>query len=543
MKHQRNRRRSVASVVSLVVIAVLAWVFVAPLALGGRNSYLVTSGISMLPGIERGDLVVTRRTAEYRVGDVVAYREPRIGAVLHRIIDIQEEEGGRFVLQGDNNDFIDPYRPAESEIMGRLWLHVPGVGSWLTKAREPRNAALLAVAGGMVLSVPVGSRQVRQSRRHHGYGSGGGQGFSQPPQPKRGLTLGPAGQVLGMIVGVVALVSIALAGWAFSSPTERNATLPVNYEQRGEFSYTAEMQGTVYPNGKATTGEPVYRQLTDEIAVGFDYQLVSDAAAAVSGTYRIDAVISQDDGWSRLLPVVDETRFEGTAANIRGVLDLDAIQSEIDSARKQTGLDSQPLRSYAVTLVPTIALEGLLGTATFQETFAPELRFTVEPLVVKVAAGSPGVEDATPFRTVATGAVSESRTVPNTIALPGYELTIADARGVAQIGLALTIVGGFALVVMVGLASNADEPARIRSRYGPLLITLRGSDLGDNVRLIEVGSIEDLVKVAEREGRMVLHQESGAIHQYFVQDIDVTYRYQSRPASNGRPRARAERAL
>ena len=95
----------------------------------------------------------------------------------------------------------------------------------------------------------------------------------------------------------------------------------------------------------------------------------------------------------------------------------------------------------------------------------------------------------------------------------------------------MAVAGGLLLIVVIVVASGGDEPSRIKARYGPLLVALRGIDVGDDGRLIELESIEDLAKVAEREGRMILHRECGSVHQYFVQDVDVTYRYQTRPVA------------
>jgi signal peptidase I len=526
---------------TLAAVLVMAWIFLAPLPLAGKNSYLVTSGTSMLPDIKRGDLVVTRRVSVYRVGDVVAYREPRIGAVLHRIVAI---EGEHYVLQGDNNDFLDPYRPMNSEIMGKQAVHVPGAGTWLARMRQPRNAAMLALAGGMVLAVPAGANKAQQSRARQRRGSGSHyQPTSSPPGGGGGLVPGPAGQLVALVVGCVVLFSLVLAGLAYSTSTERRAYVPLSYEQRGEFSYSAEMSGTVYPGGVATTGAPVYRKLADEMAISFDYSLTSDLPANVSGVYRMDAVISQDDGWKRSVPVVETTAFEGTHVSVQGVLQLDVIQAEIDSAREQTGLDSQPLRSYTVSLVPAIEVDGTLGSVGIAETFAPGIDFIVEPLLVKVKVSSGMGDEANPFSAVTTGTVSDYRSVPNHVALPGYQLPVETARRIAQAGLAVSVLGMLVLAVIVVSASTGDEPKRIRVRYGPMLVSLKGSDLGEIVRLIEVQSIDDLVRVAEREGRMVLHQESGSIHQYFVQDADVTYRYQTNPVPAVRGRRDLERAL
>ena len=42
------------------------------------------------------------------MGDAVAYRSASLGTVLHRIVDERVEDGQRrFVMQGDNNGFVD----------------------------------------------------------------------------------------------------------------------------------------------------------------------------------------------------------------------------------------------------------------------------------------------------------------------------------------------------------------------------------------------------------------------------------------------------
>src|SRR3954470_24782486 len=90
---------------ALVVLAVAAWLLLAPTQIGGENSYVTTSGISMQPRFHSGDLAVVRPTDHYRVGDIIAYRSTVLRVVvLHRIVAIK---GDHYVLKGDNNDFLD----------------------------------------------------------------------------------------------------------------------------------------------------------------------------------------------------------------------------------------------------------------------------------------------------------------------------------------------------------------------------------------------------------------------------------------------------
>jgi hypothetical protein len=349
--------------------------------------------------------------------------------------------------------------------------------------------------------------------------------------------------MVALAVGIIALASLALAALAFSQPTTREAAVPASYEQRGEFTYAADVSGTVYDTGMATTGQPVYRQLADEIAITFDYELSSELPSAVEGTYRLDAIVSQDDGWSRSIPLVSQTAFSGGAAQVTGTLDLREIQSVVDSVRQQTGFADDTQRGYSLNIVPTIAVEGALGGAMIEDTFAPELGFVIEPLVMRLATSQPAAGEADPLLPTTSGSVDQLRTVPNHILLPKLNVNVTTAQQLARFGLGLSVVGGLLLVVFAWHSSKADEASRIRARYGTMLIALRGSDLGSTGRVVDVATIEDLMKVAERESRMVLHQEHGSTHHYFVQDVDVTYRYQTSASRTMGAQPRAESAL
>src|SRR5262249_58397496 len=106
----------IAGAVALAVLG-SAWFFLAPPWLGGSTSYVMTEGISMQPRFHTGDLAIVRGTADYAVGEIVAYRSRRLRTiVLHRIIG---RDGDRYVFKGDNNNFVDPEHPARDQLAGR----------------------------------------------------------------------------------------------------------------------------------------------------------------------------------------------------------------------------------------------------------------------------------------------------------------------------------------------------------------------------------------------------------------------------------------
>ena len=75
----------------------------------------------------------------------------------------------------------------------------------------------------------------------------------------------------------------------------------------------------------------------------------------------------------------------------------------------------------------------------------------------------------------------------------------------------------------------------------PCWLDVRDSNLSVGRSVVEVASIDDLAKIAERNSRMILHQAHAGEHAYFVQEDDITYCY--RPASGATPTAVATRAV
>jgi signal peptidase len=157
--------------VGLLVVAAVAvgwFVLLRPVALGGPATYLVVSGDSMEPSLHGGDFVIVRSDAPYGVGDVVAFRvpdgDPGAGSlVIHRIVGGDGRQG--FVMQGDNKNAADPWRPASTEILGRRWIAVPGSGRLLLAAKSPIVLAALLGASAGLLVLASGSGKTHRPDR------------------------------------------------------------------------------------------------------------------------------------------------------------------------------------------------------------------------------------------------------------------------------------------------------------------------------------------------------------------------------------------
>lgn len=154
----RQRHRSLRTIVGwlLTLAVVVGWtLFLRPQSLGGTASFVTVDGVSMTPTMHSGDLALVERKPSYHVGDVVAYRIPRgyPGAghnIIHRIVGGDAQRG--FVTKGDHNKYDDYFwHPKGSDVIGKVWFHVPGLARDMGMLRRPVPFALVVGLATFVL--------------------------------------------------------------------------------------------------------------------------------------------------------------------------------------------------------------------------------------------------------------------------------------------------------------------------------------------------------------------------------------------------------
>jgi signal peptidase len=163
-------RRRVVRLTAWAAVAglVVAWaLLLRPQFLGGPAAYVVVSGVSMEPSLRNGDLVIAHRRSSYRIGDTVVYRVPEgeTGAgslIIHRIVGGSAASG--WVVQGDNKDVPDLWRPQSDDVVGSLWASMPGAGSILGQAMSPLALASISTLIALLLGLPAAAAGAVESR-------------------------------------------------------------------------------------------------------------------------------------------------------------------------------------------------------------------------------------------------------------------------------------------------------------------------------------------------------------------------------------------
>ncbi len=551
---------------ALFGLAFASWMFLGPSNVRGPVAYLVTSGNSMEPYLHRGDLAVVRAGKNGSVGDVLAYRNSQTGQrVLHRVI---AKERDRFVLQGDNNSWVDTFQPTSEDLVGRLWFRIPKAGMVVEWMRAPLHAALL-MGGGVAMSLSLGLPPTRRKWR--------GLRLRNRVRGHRGLLLaasGTAGQnALGIGLGVVVL-ALAASVVLWTLPTTHVSTAHLEYEHRGVFGYYAE---TVLPVASAaplpdprtrtavpgeppaldlimlaadptvaalldvpvSTGEPILVNVNPKVNFLFDYTLGVSEPAQVSGFVRLDAVVSDITGWKRVFPFAPEQTFTGTRVQIAvRDADLTPIMAAFPIYQAITG---HAPRYYTASIVAVVTLEATVDGQAIQETFRPAVTFRVAPpneIYVEtdetwhleahgITPTDPAGADASnPFETVRTNSVAYPEQVPNTVPIFGFDITVTSLRAlVAMVGsLGLVAAGGLFLLQRAG--DRLGESFAIEARYGARMVTLDAGHRGDEDKpMTYVARLQDLVRIADHTGAPILRSVGAGGETYCVRDGEHRYAY------------------
>jgi signal peptidase I len=529
-----NARRRVCQALVLAAL-VLAWVFFAPVQLGGSTLYSATVGISMVPLFHKGDLAVVRRASSYKVGDIVLYESPVLHRpVLHRIVVIQDDH---YYFKGDNIDFVDPGYATSNDLLGKLWFHIPRAGKILGWFGAPTHAALLAGVASVFLL--LGGRRRSTGRRRGKRAGRSRSGSTVMRSASRGFMHRPRKSVEN-VTGAILLVLAAIALAAgFGAPLRRTDSV-TGFHQSGTFSYEAHTlhPESTYPTGLAEPGQPIFLDDFNEITLDFAYRFDASLAHRVHGTVSLRALITSGSTWHNLYTLEKTTSFSGDVAHTGGTISLRELQTLTNRISLESGSVGA---QYTVDLQPIVHVSGVVDGQAVKSSFSPVLPFTLSPLVLSLAIVSavppPGATYAapSPAATLAAGLhPSQAGMIPghtaNSLSLARYHLAVSRVRGVG-IGLAGFALLAFASKLFKRRREVWSDEKRIAVRYGCVVIDVVSFSNGalPAQPSTEVPDFESLATLAQYCERPILRQTGETRAAYAVEDDGRLYVY--RPAA------------
>ena len=487
----------------LVVIAIGTLVALWPARLGGAVTHVSTQGSSMEPLFHQGDLVIVRSASEYRIGDVVAYRSRLLDTVvLHRIIAVDQ---GHFVLKGDNNSWLDAERPTTSDVIGRLWLRAPRAGTF-TSRWTPIGLAIGAVvafssASTAAVRRPSGSERTSMRPRHL--------------EPTRARSWGLACVTLT----ACAVASAVVTAYAFTQPTTIPASVKVPYTQRAEFGYTAPAPTSVYDQGRAETGDPVFLRAAPEVEITVTYDFDAKTAHTLSGSMALNVELSDGTGWHRSFELAAPAPFNGTHATRSATLDLDEVQAMLADVRAATGTGGG---SYNLDVVSDIRAVGTVGDRPAEVAFTPRMELQLDALRVAPRTSDGGT--STPFLTASTKDVETTHLVANRVDARWLKIPISTLRRAGGAGFAATALAA-CIAAIASSRRRPDEVTRMARRHRRRAVRVRTAEPRNGVSVLDVASISDLARLADQHQSLILHERAPGSDTYHFQVDHTVYRY------------------
>lgn len=494
------RPSSLIATLLSVCLAFVIWVVFAPMQLGGQVTYVIVDGNSMEPRFHLGDLLLIREASNYQVGDAVTYRDANMGRyVFHRIIDLNLD---RFILKGDNNSWIDTYQPTGQEIVGKLWIHIPKLGKSIEWLRLPVNLAIVVgLFGGSLMYGMIQPGKKKKS--------------PERLAPGLGRNLEPV--LYG--IGFLGLIFLGLTLYAFTRPVSVNAG-SLLYQQEGTFFYSAAGAPGIYDTDKVRSGEPIFPRLTCYLNIGYSYSLTSPQVQEVAGSHQLYArVLDERSGWQRTLPMTSENVFNGSSFMTMSTLDLCQVQALVNMVKQETGLKES---TYTLEIVARASASARIAGQVIHETFEPAMRLRFDDVHFYLAAAN---SEEDPLHFLKQGSVEGTVPAVNTLSLLGLRPTVKSVRTIGLSGLAISLFAllGIGWSAFQGRGDNRE--ALIRLKYGGLLLDVQQYAIEASSPFVDVHTIDDLARLAERQNTMILHTTYHFTSYYLVQAQGITYRF------------------
>ena len=493
------------------IISILLVILFAPAQLGGATTYAIITGNSMEPSFREGDLVLLQRSAAYSINDIVLYNHPEIGPVFHRIV---ATENNRLILKGDHNSWTDSYQATHQDILGKFWFSIPWLGSALSLLHTIEGFSITsALAGGIVIGTKVSTHGAkREKERKRKKAATAAKLFGVSPISERDAFL---------LFSATLLLLIPIGVYAFTSPTYVSIPTEYPFQQVGEFSYSSDIPALgIYDDGFLQPGDPIFRRITNSFNLSFSYELLADGLADVRGSYSLSAIVSETNGWNRSVELIPDTPFEGSSLTFSSRISIDDLQAIVDNLEQITGVE---LSQYNLTIQPRIQILGLMHGIVWQDEFSPSLPFVVND--IEVRPNNIASEENELLTRIESGVVSGSAQGLNTLGFLGININIQTLRVWLLVLLPALVAASLVTGMRWLKLTQAGEASRIASIIGPKLVDVNGMVQTNSMKQISVYKIDDLVRIADREGTAIFHEKALDSHYYFVEGRNGLYVY------------------
>ncbi len=266
-------------------------------------------------------------------------------------------------------------------------------------------------------------------------------------------------------------------------------------------------------------GDVVFFKLIDSMDVTFYYSFKSDRPVnKVTTDVEITTFLEGAELWSKKFPVLYTKKSEDF--KISFPLDLVYYTELLETIRTETGASAE---SYYLTITADVHTVAETPLGLIDETFSQSMTSSL---------GGGVLEWDEELALSKSGSITTTQVIANPDRYLG--LSVAGARNLsatlAGIFFFLCVVSVVLSVIFkpVELSPIEKEALRVRKKYGERMAEATNQTPIEGEKTISLGSIEDLIKVADELGKLIIHQapsKSEEPHAYYVFDGATQYQY------------------
>jgi hypothetical protein len=308
-------------------------------------------------------------------------------------------------------------------------------------------------------------------------------------------------------------------------PSTQTDTRTLHVVQKSQYAYFGTAAaGTTYPTGVISTGDTVWNRLVDRLTATFTTSLSGAGVTAVTGSVRLDLVVSAADGWSSVVTSGVPVVLQSGTARAAVAVDANAAAERLNQHYEETGSPGGPA---TLTVRPVTQVAGTVQGHHFTAHSVPGMSFTLDKMSLRLTS-----TDAATLAPSTATSVQVDAITPRRLAVLAVSVPIGAARRLMGAALLLSLIAA-ALGAWIGRIGPGDISGRFLARHADRILPVDSFTPGATV--IDVSDAESLHRVAERFDTLVLHHAGEDEEVFAVRDVDATYRFVV-PGSAGRRR-------
>jgi hypothetical protein len=167
-----------------------------------------------------------------------------------------------------------------------------------------------------------------------------------------------------------------------------------------------------------------------------------------------------------------------------------------------------------------------VGGLPLNDRFTNTLHFKLDDIQLYLTEDSPIDEATDPLAPVRTGYIPREGVIENRLPILGIELSVHQARQIALIAGSVSLLFIILIMAPTLAVSLRSETERIKLLHAERLLDVNELPSDRDLDWVQVASIDDLVKLSESTGRLILHSCEVHNHIYILKDGTTGYRFE-----------------